>query len=98
MFLKNFNESSRAVILLGALLALGIITGSFVLGYQTKSIGSGRSSVTVKGLAEKPVKSDLVEWGITATAKAGTFSDALSKLRSQKKELDLFLEKQGFKK
>ena len=95
---ENSAAMHRAIVILGALLAVGLIVGAFVLGVQTKNIGSGRASVTVKGLAEKPVKADLAEWHISATAKARSFSEALSKLRKEKTALDGFLVKHGFEK
>jgi len=98
MLEKNFNEMPRAVVMLGLLLSIGLVVGAFVLGTQTKNIGSSRSSVSVKGLAEKPVRADLAEWRVTATAIGTTFPDALAKLRKEKTALDSFLDRQGFKK
>lgn len=98
MFYKNIGEVPRAIVLLGAFLAIGLVLGAYILGTQTKGIGSGRSSVSVKGLAEKPVKADLAEWRVSVTATGATFTDALTKLRSEKVLLDNFIEKQGFEK
>jgi len=98
MTTNTTTQIPRAIILFGVLLAIGLILGAFILGMQTKNIGSGRASVTVKGLAEKPVKADLAEWQVTATATGATFSEALTALRKEKMELDKFLEKQGFQK
>lgn len=92
----NFLRMPRAIMALGAFLAIGLVAGAYVLGMQTSHIGSGRSSVTVKGLAETPVKADLAEWHISASADGATFADALSKLRKEKALLDEFLAKQGF--
>ncbi|MBK9218416.1 MAG: SIMPL domain-containing protein [Uliginosibacterium sp.] len=87
---------SRAIIIAAGLLAIGLMAGAFLLGNQTKSIGSGRATVTVKGLAEKAVKADYAEWKVQASATAPSFADALAKLRREKAALDQFLEKQGF--
>jgi hypothetical protein len=89
---------SRSVIALGGLLAIGLVLGAFVLGAQTKSIGSGRATVSVKGLAEKPVKADSAEWIVTVQALAPTFPQALAKLRLERIALDRFFEKQRFEK
>jgi uncharacterized protein len=86
----------RALTLLGVLLAFGLVAGAYVLGAQTKHIGTGRSTVAVKGLAEKHIKADLAEWQISASATGATLQDALSKLRQQKAALDQFLTAQGF--
>lgn len=87
---------SRAVIVFGVLLAFGLVAGAYVLGAQTKNIGSQRSTVTVKGLAEKPIAADIAEWRVSATAHGATFAEALAKLRKEKAALDQFLESQGF--
>jgi uncharacterized protein len=89
---------SRAVILLGLLLALGMSSAAFILGNQTRGIGSGRQSITVKGLAEKPVKADYAEWNIGVQAHGQTFADALAKLRKERPLLLEFLARQGFEK
>ncbi|WP_137939467.1 SIMPL domain-containing protein [Chitinivorax sp. B] len=88
----------KALVTLGILLALGMSVAAFLLGTQTRHIGSGRQNISVKGLAEKPVKADLAEWSIGVSVHADTFADALSKLRQGRPVLDTFLEKQGFDK
>ncbi len=45
--------------LLGLLLALGLIVGGWVLGSQIKATRLSDRYVTVKGLVERKVKSDL---------------------------------------
>jgi uncharacterized protein len=87
---------SRSVVVFGALVAIGLILGAFVLGYQARNIGSGRSSIVVKGLAEKPVKADNAEWQVTAKAFGQTFPEALENLRREKTALDGFIGKYGF--
>lgn len=87
---------SRSVVVFGALVALGLVLGAFVLGYQTRHIGSGRSSIVVKGLAEKPVKADMAEWQLTAVAHGPTFAETVGNLRREKQALDGFIAAQGF--
>jgi len=89
-------KMSRAIVALGTLLAVGLVLGAFVLGYQARNIGSGRSSVVVKGLAEKPVRADNAEWQVTAKAFGQTFPETLEKLRAEKAALDSFIQKHGF--
>ena len=89
---------SRSIIAFGALVAIGLVLGAFVLGSLTKHIGSGRSSVVVKGLAEKSAKADMAEWKITVHSFSPTLTEALSRLRQEKQEFDKFIEKQGFDK
>src|ERR1044072_161482 len=73
-----------------------LVIAAAVLGYQVKQVGGGRESISVKGLAEKPVKADRSEWSITLQAKGATIADALGKLRREKPALDQFLVTAGF--
>ena len=49
----------------GLLLALGMILGAWILGSQIKAIRLADRYVTVKGLAERNVKSDLAIWPLS---------------------------------
>lgn len=89
-------ETSRAVIALGVLLAVGMSTAAFIFGVQAKHIGAGRQSISVKGLAEKPIKADHAEWRIGMRVYGQSFAEALAKLRRARPVLDQFLDKQGF--
>ncbi len=86
----------KALIWLGILLALGMSSAAFILGYQTRNIGAGRQSITVKGLAEKPVQADYAEWTIGLRVEGATFAEALNRLRRERPKLDGFLSQQGF--
>ena len=90
------NESSRALIGLGVLLAVGMAAGAYVLGYQAKQIGGGRQAISVKGLAEKPLKADVAEWTVGVRAVGATRADALQKTRAALPDLKQFLASQGF--
>jgi hypothetical protein len=89
-------DSSRALIVLGILLALGMSAGAYLLGYQAKQIGGGRQSISVKGLAEKPVKADVAEWTVGVQVVGATFAEALKKSRAALPDLKQFLIAQGF--
>ncbi|HKS58777.1 MAG TPA: SIMPL domain-containing protein [Steroidobacteraceae bacterium] len=88
--------SSRALIGLGALLALGMAAGAYVLGYQAKQIGGNRQSISVKGLAEKPVKADVAEWTVGVHVTGATRAEALQKSRAALPDLKQFLAAHGF--
>jgi hypothetical protein len=88
--------SSRAIIVLGVLLAFGMSAGAYLLGYQAKQIGGGRQSISVKGLAEKPVKADVAEWTVGVQVVGATFAEALQKSRAALPDLKRFLVSQGF--
>jgi hypothetical protein len=51
--------------LLGLSIALGLILGGWVLGAQIKATRLSDRYVTVKGLVERKVKSDLAIWPLT---------------------------------
>jgi hypothetical protein len=89
-------DSSRALIILGALLALGMSAAAYLLGSQAKQIGGGRQSISVKGLAEKPVTANVAEWTLGVSVVAPTFPEALKKLRASLPQLKQFLTAQGF--
>jgi uncharacterized protein len=76
--------------------SVALIIAASVLGYQVKQVGGGRESISVKGLAEKPVKADRAEWTVTLQVKGATIADALGKLRKERPALDEFLAKAGF--
>src|SRR5215467_8308498 len=80
------------------LFSVALVLAAAILGYQVKQVGGGRESISVKGLAEKPLKADRAERTITLQVKAPNMSDALGKLRKEKPALDQFLAAVGFDK
>jgi hypothetical protein len=76
--------------------SVALIIAASVLGYQVKQVGGGRESISVKGLAEKPIKADRAEWTVNLQVKGATIADALDKLRKERPALDQFLGKAGF--
>jgi len=78
--------------------SVALVIAASVLGYQVKQVGGGRESISVKGLAEKPVKADRAEWTVTLQVKGTTIADALGKLRKERPALDQFLATAGFDK
>lgn len=76
--------------------SIALVIAAAVLGYQVRQVGGGRETISVKGLAEKPVKADRAEWRITLQVKGDTIPDALARLRRERPQLDDFLAKAGF--
>ena len=76
--------------------SLALIIAAAVLGFQVKQVGGGRETISVKGLAEKPIKADRVEWTVGLQAKGASNADALERLRKEKPALDHFLATAGF--
>lgn len=88
----------NAMTVLGLLLAVGMASAAFILGVQAKRAVVGQQSITVKGLAEKPIKADAAEWTIHISVASPTQAKALSDVAQTKKVVETFLEKQGFAK
>jgi hypothetical protein len=76
--------------------SIALVVAASVLGYQVKQIGGGRETISVKGLAEKPVKADRAEWKVMVQVKGDTIAEALAKLRRERPPLDGFLAQAGF--
>jgi uncharacterized protein len=89
------NDSSKSMMILGLLLAIGMASAAFILGVQAKRAVAGSQSISVKGLAEKPIKADRAEWVVSVGVIADTEAQALKKLAIERKVLDNFLTKQG---
>jgi hypothetical protein len=89
-------DSSKGLLGLGVLLAIGMSLAAYLLGAQTKQIGSGRQSISVKGLAEKPVEADIAEWTVGVHVVEPTFAQALKTTRAALPKLQAFLTAQGF--
>jgi uncharacterized protein len=89
-------DFSKAIVVLGLLLAIGMATAAFILGVQAKRAVAGQQSITVKGLAEKPIKADSAEWQINVAVTADTQANALVNLEQERKVVEAFLIKQGF--
>lgn len=85
----------KAMTVLGLLLAIGMASAAFILGVQAKRAVSGQQSITVKGLAEKPIKADSAEWTITIGVSSDTQANALNTLAEELKVVQTFLGKQG---
>ncbi|HPX89334.1 MAG TPA: SIMPL domain-containing protein [Methylophilaceae bacterium] len=86
---------TSAIIGLGLLLAIGMATAAFILGVQAKKAVSGQQSITVKGLAEKPIQADSAEWQIDIAVTDATQAGALKKLALEQNVVEAFLKKQG---
>jgi hypothetical protein len=76
--------------------SIALVVAAAILGYQVKQVGGGRESISVKGLAEKPVKADRAEWTVRLQAQGATIADALTKLRREKPALQKFFADAGF--
>jgi uncharacterized protein len=85
----------RGNVVLGVLLALGLIIGGWVLGSEIKATRLGDRYVTVKGLVERNVKSDLAIWPLTYKEAGDELTALYSKTEADKKTVLQFLDEQG---
>jgi hypothetical protein len=80
---------------LGVLLAVGLIVGGWVLGAQIKATRLSDRYVTVKGLVERKVKSDLAIWPLSYKEAGDDLASVYAKTESDKKAVLAFLDQQG---
>ncbi|HZF17017.1 MAG TPA: SIMPL domain-containing protein [Steroidobacteraceae bacterium] len=88
-------DRSRTATVPAAVLAVGLVIAAFVLGAQLKHVGSARDTIVVKGLAEKPIRADQVEWTVGLRVYGDTLAQTLALLRKERPLLDAFLDQQG---
>ena len=97
--MENKSMSAKTVWVFALILSLGLIISAVVLSYTLKQFNSGKNSITVKGLAEKPIQADTARWEInlqTSSALA-TVPEAYQLLDQQMKTLQTFFVEHGFK-
>ncbi len=90
-----YQNEGRGRALLGILVAFGLILGGWALGAQIKATRLGDRYVTVKGLVERKVKSDLAIWPITYKEAGDDLSNLSAKTEADKKTVLDFLIGQG---
>ena len=90
-------STSKGLIILGVLLAVGMSAAAFIFGVQAKQIGATQQTITVKGVAEKAVDATNAEWSVTIKSRGEDFASALANLRQEKPALEGFLAQYGFK-
>src|SRR5499425_3015483 len=83
---------------LGLFLALGLIFGAWILGAQIKATRLSDRYVTVKGLVERTVKSDLAIWPLSYKEAGNVLTDVYAKTEKDKDAILKFLNQQGIEK
>jgi hypothetical protein len=81
--------------LLGLLIALGLILGGWALGAQIKATRLSDRYVTVKGLVERKVKSDLAIWPLSYKEAGDDLASLHAKTEANKNTILQFLKAQG---
>ena len=85
----------QSMIALGALLALGLIIGGWVMGAQIKATRLSDRYITVKGLVERRVKSDMAIWPLSYKEAGDDLAVVYAKTEADKKAILQFLDEQG---
>ena len=80
-----------------ALLALGILSGGYLLGDGLRRAKAADRSVTVRGLAEKDVTADLATWSISYSATGFDLPTVRAEIDGNTKELQAYFTSLGFK-
>jgi len=89
------DQNLRATTILGVLLALGLILGGWTLGAEIKAMRLSDRYVSVKGLVERKVKSDLAIWPLTYKEAGNDLAALYAKAEADKKTVLQFLADQG---
>lgn len=87
----------RGAAALGFWLALGLIIGGWVLGSEIKATRLSDRYVTVKGLVERTVKSDLAIWPLTYKEAGDDLPSVYARTEADKRIILDFLDQQGIK-
>jgi hypothetical protein len=85
----------RGSAVLGVLLAVGLILGGWALGAQIKATRLADRYVTVRGLVERKVKSDLAIWPLSYKEAGNDLALVYAKSEADKKAILQFLEQMG---
>ena len=94
--MNGTNQADRgSTILFGTLLALGLVLGGWVLGAEIKATRLSDRYVTVKGLVERKVKSDLAIWPLSYKEAGDDLSSVYAKTEADRKVVLEFLDLQG---
>lgn len=81
-------------IFLGLCLAIGLVVGGWILGSEIKETRLGDRYVTVKGLVERKVKSDLAIWPLNYKEAGDDLTSVYNKTETDKKAILDFLQQQ----
>jgi len=91
----NGADNVRGHLVLGVLIALGMVIGGWALGSQIKATRLSDRYVTVKGLVEKQVKSDLAIWPIRFKAAGNELAALHARADADRQIVQEFLTQQG---
>jgi hypothetical protein len=91
---RTVNPLAPAAVL-GVCVLLGLVVGGWVLGSQIKDIKLADRYVTVKGLVERTVKSDMAIWPVSFKEAGNDLSQVFAKSQADKEAVLKFFAAQG---
>jgi uncharacterized protein len=98
---ESLSESSsvdrRSLVITGLILAIGLIVSGWLLGGQIKDTRLADRYVTVRGLVERNVKSDLAIWPLSYKEAGDDLPSVYARTDSDKNAILSFLDQQGLK-
>ncbi|MCH7336153.1 SIMPL domain-containing protein [Acinetobacter sp. NIPH 2699] len=97
--MENKTITYKSLWVFALILSLGFIISAGVMGYALKQFNSTKNSITVKGLAEKPIQADSARWEINLQTNrtSDTIPEAYQLLDQHMKVLQAFFVEHGFK-
>lgn len=97
--MENKTITSKTLWVFAVILSLGFIVSAAVMGYAFKQFNRNGNAITVKGLAEKPIKADSARWEINLKTShaSNSIAEAYQLLDQQMKTLQGFFVEHGFK-
>ena len=97
--MESSKTSSRALWISALILSLGFIISALVVGYNLQKMKGSNHSITVKGLAEKPIKSDSARWEVRlqSSRSSASVTEAYQLLAQEMEKLQKFFSEHGFK-
>jgi hypothetical protein len=93
----GWDMRDKVVLGSAALLALGLVTGGYLLGDGLTRAKAADRSVTVRGLAEKDVTADLATWSISYSATGFDLPAVRSEIDANTRELRAYFAQLGFR-
>lgn len=93
----GWDMRDKVVLGASAVLALGLVSGGYLLGDGLRRAKAADRSVTVRGLAEKDVTADLATWTISYAATGFDLPAVRSEIDANTRELQAFFQGLGFK-
>ena len=97
--MENKTITYKSLWVFALILSLGFIVSAAVIGYAVKQFNNSSNSITVKGLAEKPIQADSARWEINLQTShtSESIPQAYQLLDQQMKTLQGFFVEHGFK-